>query len=118
MTGVWMTSCPEAIGREFRWFLKKAVSWDLTLGEASPAGGYEMRGAFFGSVSWDLTQGRGSPVGVWLKDDVGTVSIVKIVPLSPRVEKLKLKKLINVSCLNNWESSVFRGFPFICIFYI
>ena len=40
--------------------------------------------------------------------DVGTVSIVKIVSLSPRVEKLKVKKLINVSYLNNGESSVFR----------
>ena len=30
----------------------------------------------------------------------GTVSIVKIVSLSPRVENLKLKKLINLSYLN------------------
>ena len=58
-----MTSCLEARGREFGDF-EKAVSWDLTLGRVSPAG--------------DLTVG-----------DVGTVSIVKIVSLSPRVEKLK-----------------------------
>ena len=35
-----------------------------------------------------------------------TVSIVKVVSLSPRVKKVK--KLINVSYLNNGESSVFR----------
>ena len=52
-----MTSCLEAMGWEFGDF-EKAVSWDLTLGQASPAGG-------------------GLTVG-----DVGTVSIVKIVSLS------------------------------------
>ena len=57
-----MTSCPEARDWEFGDF-EKAVSWDLTLGRASSAG--------------ELTVG-----------DVGTVSIVKIVSLSPRVEKL------------------------------
>ena len=81
-----MTSCPEAIGWEFGDF-EKEISWDPTLGRASPAGGYGMRSAFVGSDS--------------------TVSIVKIVSLSPRVEKL-VKKLINVSYLNNGESSVFR----------
>ena len=40
--------------------------------------------------------------------DVRTVSIVKIVSLSPRVENLKVKTVINVSYLNNRESSVFR----------
>ena len=48
---------------------EKEVSWDLTLGRDSPAGGYGMRSAFVGSDS--------------------TVSIVKIVCLSPRAEKLK-----------------------------
>ena len=48
----------------------------------------------------------------WLKNDVETVSIVKIVSLSPHVEKLKVKKkLINVSYLNYRESSVFFGIP-------
>ena len=42
---------------------EKAVSWDFTLGEGSPVGGYGMRSAFVGSVSWDLTLGEGSPVG-------------------------------------------------------
>ena len=80
-----MTSCPEVIGREFGDF-EKDVIWDLTGG---------------------LTVG-----------DVGTGSIVKIVcvcvslslslSLSPHVEKLKVKKLINVSYQNNGQSSVFR----------
>ena len=68
---------------------EKDVSWDLTLGAASPAGGYGMRGAarFLGQLveiwlrsgesSWGLAVG-----------DVGTVSLVKIVSLSPCIEKL------------------------------
>ena len=48
---------------------EKDVSWDPTLGQASPAGGYGMRSVFVGSDR--------------------TVSIVKIVSLSPRIEKLK-----------------------------
>ena len=81
------------LGREWRharkrWggilgdFEKKAVSWDLTLDEAS----------------WFLSLGEASPVGdygmrrafVWSD---GTVSIVKIVSLSPRVEILKVKNV-------------------------
>ena len=58
----------EAMAWKFGDF-EKDVSWDQTLGRASPAGGYGMRSAFVGSDS--------------------TVSIVKIVSLSPRVEKLK-----------------------------
>ena len=63
-----MMSCPEVMGLEFGDF-EKDVSWDPILGQASPAGGYGMRSAFVGSDS--------------------TASIVKIVSLSPRVEKLK-----------------------------
>ena len=81
-----MTSYPEAMGWEFGDF-EKTVSLDLTLGRASPAG--------------ELTVG-----------DVGTVSIVKIVSLSPLVERLKVKKWINVSYLNN-ESR--QCFVFRCI---
>ena len=44
------------------------ASWDLYLGQSSPAGDYGMHRAFVGSD--------------------GTVSIVKIVSLSPRVERL------------------------------
>ena len=90
-----MTSCPEAMGWEFGDF-EKDVSWDPTLGQANPAGGCEMRSTFVGSDS--------------------TVSIVKIVPLSS-CRKTKVKKLINISYLNNGESSVFRiSLPlYICI---
>ena len=64
-----MMSCPEAIAWEFGDF-EKDVSWDPTLGQVSPAGGYGMHSAFVGSDS--------------------TVSIEKnCVSLSPRVEKLK-----------------------------
>ena len=88
-TGVWMTSCPEAVGWEFGDF-ERGVSWDPTLGRARPTGSYGMRSAFVGSDS--------------------TVSIVKIVSLSS-CQKTKVKKLINVSYLNNGESPVFRDFP-------
>ena len=63
-----MTSCPEAMGWKFGDF-EKDVSWDPTLGRASQAEGYGMRSAFVGSDS--------------------TVSIVEIVCLSPRAEKVK-----------------------------
>ena len=63
MTGDWMTSYPEVMGGEFGDF-EKYFSWDSILGRASPDEGLTV-------------------------DDVGTVSIVKIVSLSPRVEKLK-----------------------------
>ena len=62
-------------------FEKKAVSWDLTLDEASwdPT---------LGEASGDiLTLGQAVQLGSWLKDDVGTVSIVKIVCLSLLVSK-------------------------------
>ena len=79
---VWMTSCPEAMGWEFGDF-EKDVSWDPTLGRASPAGGYGMRSAFVGS------------------DSKNYVSLSSC-------RKTKVKKWINVSYLNNEESSVFR----------
>ena len=72
---------------------------------STEAMGWEF-GDFEKAVRWDLTQGRASPVVT--VGDVAAVSIVKIVSLSPRVEKLKVKKVINVSYLNNGESSVFR----------
>ena len=62
-----MTSFLEAVGWEFGDF-EKDVSWDPYLGRANPAGDYEMHSAFVESDS--------------------TVSIVKSVSLSPRVEKL------------------------------
>ena len=61
------------------------------------------------------------PVQLWttgcprLVGSDGTVSIVKIVSFSPRVENLKVKKVIKVSYLNYRESSVFRVFfGFLC----
>ena len=50
--------------------------------------GWEL-GDFEKTVSWDSTLGRASPAGGLTVGDEGTVSIVKIVSLSPRVEKLK-----------------------------
>ena len=67
---------------------EKDISWDWNLGDASPAWGYGMRGAFVRSVSWDFDSGPGSPAGSWLKNNVETVSIIKIVSLFPHVEKL------------------------------
>ena len=52
MTGVWMMSCPEAMGRKFGDF-EKDVSWYFDSEPGSPAGGYGMCSAFVGSVSWD-----------------------------------------------------------------
>ena len=88
---------------------EKDLSWDSDLGESSWV--YGMRRAFVGSVSWDLTLDEASwdpklgevswdfkldeasPVyGLWDATRVvvsdGTVSIVKIMSLSPRVERL------------------------------
>ena len=96
-----MMSSPEAMCWEFWWLLKKAVSWDLSLdeaswflnlGEASPVCGRRDERTFVGSVSWDSDFGPRIQLGSWLKNDVETVSIVKIVSLSPRVGKLKVKK--------------------------
>ena len=87
---------PGSDGLRIWWFLKKAVSWDLTLGRASPAGG------------------GGLTVG-----DVGIVSIVKIVCVSlSSCRKLKVKKLINVSYLYNGESWVFRIFLHLYILHV
>ena len=92
-TRVWMTSCPEARGREFWWFLEKAVSWDLNLGVGSPAEGYEMLGQWVCWVSeLRLNSGPASSAGSWLKEDVGTVSVVKIVSLSSYRKTKRQKK--------------------------
>ena len=52
--------------------------------------------------------GLGGPLRIVGSD--GTVSIVKIVSLSPRVENLKVKKVIKVSYLNK-ESRQYFGIP-------
>ena len=59
------------------------ASWDLKLGEASPVVVYTIHHTFVGT---------GSSAGELTVGDVGTVSIVKIVSLSPRAEELKVKK--------------------------
>ena len=95
--GRWTTSCPEALDWDFGWFLKKTVEiWSWT-----------KRIDFW---TW------ARPVQLWttrcprVVGSDGTVSIVKIVSLSSRVERLKFKKVIKVSYLNYRESSVFRVF--------
>ena len=66
---------------------EKDVSWDFDSGPGNPAGGSGMRSAFVMSelkfYSGPGESSRGLAVG-----DVGTVSIVNIVTLSPRIEKL------------------------------
>ena len=62
-------------------------TFEVEVWPSSPVGGYEMHSAFVGSDN--------------------SVSVIKIVALSRRVEKLKSEKLINVSHLNNGVSSVF-----------
>ena len=113
---MWMMSWPEAMGWGF-WVIFEKKQWVEIWTKA--------KGVDF--------QIWASPGQLGLRDaprvvgsDV-TVSIVKIMSLSPRVENLKVKKVIKVSNLNYRESSVFRvcfGIPThvniscICIFYI
>ena len=84
-------------------FWKKGVSWDSDSGPGSPeelrfeAGRSELR-----SEPRRVQLGLGGALRVVGSD--GTVSIVEIVcvslSLSPRVENLKVKKVIKVSYLN------------------
>ena len=46
----------------------------------------------------------------WVVGSDGTVSMVKILSLSPRVENLKVKKVINVSYLNKDSRQCFECF--------
>ena len=116
-----MTSCPEARGWGFWWFLKKAVGWDSTLGEAS----WDPK---LGETSWDLKLDEASPV-CGLRDAPRVCWVrwngqhsKNCVSLSS-CRKTKLKKSINVSYLNWRKSSVFRDsyayehstYPYICI---
>ena len=101
-----MTSYPEAIGWEIGDF-EKEVSWDSTLGRASPAGGLtvdDVGDSWFVyhwgrqlklksdhkvlQISTDRDLGGYGMRSAFVGSD-STVSIVKIVSLSPRVEKLK-----------------------------
>ena len=83
--------------------------WDRGVNDVKRWGG--KFSDFEKDVNWNFDSGPGSPAGGWLKDDVGTVSIVKIVSLTPRVEKLKVNKWINVSYLNNESRQCFADFP-------
>ena len=100
-----MTSCPEAMGWDSWVFWKKQLVeiWDWTkrVGIRIWARPVQLFAAGCARVGWVSE----------LRADAGpTVSIVKIVFLSPRVENLKVKTVIKVSYLNYRESSVFRVF--------
>ena len=106
--GMWMTSCPEAIGRDFLVILKKKQlveiwSWSnrvdfSDLGEASAICGLWARA-------------RVGQVNELRADDGRTVSIEKIVFLSLIVSKnLNLKKVIKVSYLNQESRQGFAYF--------
>ena len=91
-------------------FLKKVVSWDSDLGEAS----------WFSSLGEARSLGsmRCTAPGGVRRNSQHSVSIVS---LSPHIENLKVKRVIKVSYLNYQESSVFWVFfGFLCIwtFYI
>ena len=67
---MWMTSCPEAMGRDSYGFWIKAVSWDLDLDEAS---------WFFGPEFVDcVVRMRLGWVSELKVDDGRTVSIEKL----------------------------------------
>ena len=86
MTGVWMMSCPEAMGWEFGDF-EKDVSWDLTLGRACPVGGWDL-GVL--QIPTDRDFGGYTMRSAFVGSD-STVSIVKIVSFSS-CRKTKVKK--------------------------
>ena len=77
------------------------VSRDSDLDEASPVVVYRMRRTFAGSVSWDFELWEVSSAGKlteeWFRNSQHSKNCVS---LSPRVEKLKDKKVIKVSYLN------------------
>ena len=58
------------------------ASWDSKLGGVSPVCGLRDARAFVGWVSWNFNSGLRVQLRSWLKNDVETVSIVKIVCLS------------------------------------
>ena len=118
MTGVWMMSCPEAMGWEFSWFLKKAeLRFRSGRGESNCGLRDTQRVCWV--ISWDFDSGPINQLGGWLKDDVGTVSIVKTVSLSPRAEKLEFKKKVYKRFVPELKKVVsVSGFPCVCIFYI
>ena len=104
-------------GLGFLGILKKAVGWDFEIGRSESRSELKRGELIFGAQRGEARPGQASwglqdaPLVVGLD---GTVSIVRIVSLSPRVENLKVKKVIKVSYLNQdivMTSSVFRGIP-------
>ena len=114
-------------------FEKKAVSWDSDLSEFSWVYGVRAHcgvrsnswDSDLGETSWFLSLGEARPVGSMRCTTRGWVrwnsQIVKIVTFSPRVENLKVKKVMKVSYLSNRESLVcwvFFGFLCMWTFYV
>ena len=88
---VWMTLCPGSDGLRILVIFEKSselrsdagqseLRFEAGWGESSWV--YGMRCTFVGSVSWDFDSGLRVQLGSWLKNNVETVSIVKIVSLS------------------------------------
>ena len=110
--GMWMTSCPEAMSRDSWVFWKKQLveiwEWMKWVGIRIWARPVWLFAAGCTRVCWFSV----------LRADAGrTVSIVKIVSLSPRVENLKVKKVIKVLYLNQ-ESCQCFGIPMFYVFVL
>ena len=86
--GVCMTSCPEVMGRGFGVIFEKKHLVEIWT---------KRRVDFRVSARPGQFGLRDAPHVV---GSDGTVSIIKIVSLSPRVENLKVKKVMKVSYLN------------------
>ena len=101
-----MMSCLEAMGWEFGNF-EKEVSWDLTMGRAGPGqSSWGLRPWSSADPYWQRSWGlRDAQHVFWVREysqhSKNCVSISSC-------RKTKVKKLINVSYLNDRESSVFR----------
>ena len=97
---------PGSDGLGFLVILNKSSELSLDLDEASEDSG-------LGEASLFVDGGVGSRVG-WVSelgaDDGRTVSIVKLVSVSPRVENLNLKKVIKVSYLYQESRPCFECF--------
>ena len=110
--GKWMTSCPEAMGWDSWVFWKKQLVdiWDWTkrVGIRIWARLVQLIAAGCAHVCW---------VSELRADARRTVSIVKIVSLSPRVENQKVKTVIKVSNQNQESRQCFALFLCIWTFF-
>ena len=109
--GMWMTSCPEAMGWDSLWFWIKTVSWDSELDEAS---------WFFGPGRGQWVCGLRGALARWLSQWVKgwrwtNSQYRKIVSLSPHDENLNLKKVIKVSYQYQESRQCFVFFGFLCV---